>query len=69
MAKEVFVGCDRWQRAVGSQNRIRRKAQRYVTVNWCRIPAFRGFGQAVPSESFWIRDRGTARHMLFEATF
>jgi hypothetical protein len=54
---------------VGSQNRIRLGAQRFVTVNCCRIPALRGFGQAVPSESFWIRDRGTARDLLFEATF
>ena len=54
---------------VGSQNHIRRGAQRFVTVNCCRILAHRGFGQAVPSVSFWKRDRGTARHTLFEATF
>lgn len=54
---------------MGSQNRIRLGAQRFVTVNCCRIPALRRFGQAVPSESFWIRDRGNARDLLFEATF
>ena len=54
---------------VGSQNQIRREVQRYKTFDCCRIPALRGFGQAVPSVSFWIRDRGTARHTLFEATF
>ncbi len=54
---------------MGSQNRIRREAQRFVTMTCCLIPALRGFGQAVPSVSFWKRDRGTARHTLFEATF
>ena len=54
---------------MGSQNRIRRGAQRFVTLNCCRIPALLGFGWALPSVSFWIRDRGTGRHMLFGATF
>ena len=54
---------------VGSQNQIRREAQRFVTVNCCRIPALLGFGQVVPSVSFWKRDRGTVCHTLFEATF
>ncbi len=54
---------------MGSHNQIRREVQRYVTLNCCRIPALRGFGQTGPSASFWKRNRGTARHMLFEATF
>ncbi len=54
---------------VGSQNRIRRGVQRYVTLNCCLVPGLRGFGQAVPSVSFRKRDRGTARRTLFEATF
>lgn len=54
---------------VCSQNRIRRVARRCVTVNCCRIPVLHGFGQAVPSESLWVRDRGTARQLPFEMTF
>jgi hypothetical protein len=54
---------------VGSQNQIWREVQRYIMLNCCRIPALRGFGQAAPSVSFWIRDRGTARHTLVKATF
>ncbi len=54
---------------MGSQNRIRREAQRFVTVNCCRIPELLAFGRAAPSVSFWNRDRGTARNLLFEATF
>ena len=54
---------------VGSQNQIRREVKRYIMLNCCRIPALRGFGQAAPSVSFCIRDRGTARHTLVKATF
>jgi len=54
---------------VGSQNRIRREAQRFVTMTCCLIPSLRGFGQAVPPVSFWKRDSGTTRHTLSEATF
>ena len=54
---------------MGSQNQIRREVQRYITVNCCLIRALRGSGRAIPSVSFWKRDRGTARHTLFEATF
>lgn len=55
--------------SVGSQNRIRRGAQRHVTVNCDRIPALLGFCRAAPSVSFWKHDRGTAHHLPFEATF
>jgi len=54
---------------VGSQNRIRSKVQRWVTVNCRGVPTRRGVGQAKPSESSRNRRGGTARHMLFEATF
>ena len=54
---------------MGSQNQIRQEAQQFVTLNCCWIPALLGFGWAASSVSLWKRDRGTVRHMPFEATF
>lgn len=54
---------------VGSQNRIRREAHRFVRMTCCLIPALLGFGRVLPSVSSWKRDRGTADHTLFEAAF
>lgn len=54
---------------VGSQNRIRRKLQRYVMVNCRGVPSRRGTGQAMPPESSRKCCGGTACHVLFEGTF